>query len=105
MLWKGQLKVAQTKLSQTCAGEVGCKKGQIDMSLVWTGVIGLAILDVLERETNFTTWSDEQVLPDGEDYRAISNELSNSMFFLPFRFARALCLHDFCHGSATIPCT
>ena len=35
-------------------------------------VIGLPFVDAVEvRDTNFTTWSDEPVLPDREDCRAI----------------------------------
>ena len=70
-------------------------------------VIGLAILDALERETNFTTWSDGQMLPDREDYRAImmAERVEQFDVFLSCSgFARALCLHNFCHECAALSC-
>ena len=48
------------------------------------------------RDTNVTTWSDERILADREDYRAV--------MIVELRFARAPCLHHFCSEFATVPC-
>ena len=98
ILWKGQRKVAQSKLSQTFAGASWLreKQNQHVMSAD-TVVIVLVLLDALERETRiFTTWSDVRMLADREDNR--------SVMIVKLRFARALCLYHFCSEFATVPC-
>ena len=69
-------KLAARKANSTCH-ECG-QRGH------WAGALGCAGT----RDTNFTTWSDERTVTDGEDNRAV--------MIVEQRFARSLCLYRFC---------
>ena len=46
--------MANTQLSQTFARQVSCEKVQVNVSRMWTVVIGLVIPNALERETQIS---------------------------------------------------